>query len=247
MRLGSALMFTDLFCSGRQSSQALRLIAVMLATLFWPGSAVSQTTNWELPSIDWSPRLHSPLGACNGHCGIAIYRGKYAVTGMPAMVGKSGFVAPWNYDYLDSSLTAVTFSRRVASFGNVAQFEVEAGVAKRFGILREAELWGAIYARWTWFPWNDIIKTSIATSTGVSYATGHDEVERIRSNNGGRGSLLMHYFSPEVTFALPSLPDLELLLRIHHRSGGVDYGMGPMFRHSAGGAHYTAVGLRYRF
>ena len=29
----------------------------------------------------------------------------------------------------------------------------------------------------------------------------------------------MHFFSPEVTFALPSRPDVELLFRFHHRSG----------------------------
>ena len=52
----------------------------------------------------------------------------------------------------------------------------------------------------------------------------------------------MHFFSPEVTFALPSRPEVELLFRMHHRSGVFG-----VVSDAWGGAQYGAIGLRVRF
>jgi len=52
----------------------------------------------------------------------------------------------------------------------------------------------------------------------------------------------MHFFSPELTFALPRAPGTELLFRFHHRSGV--YGL---ISDAHGGAQYGTVGLRLRF
>ena len=52
----------------------------------------------------------------------------------------------------------------------------------------------------------------------------------------------MHFFSPEVTFALPSHPGTELVFRMHHRSGVFG-----LVSDAWGGAQYATVGLRIRF
>ena len=60
--------------------------------------------------------------------------------------------------------------------------------------------------------------------------------------NDGEGSQLMHFFAPEITFALPSRPDVQLLLRFHHRSGVFG-----LVSDAWGGAQYATVGLRSLF
>lgn len=158
------------------------------------------------------------------------------------------YIAPWNWDWQDSYLVAGAFSRRVATIGGVVDIELEAGAAKRFGDMQAFEFWGAIYARWTEFPWNHYLKTTLAISTGLSYATEIEELELIRGKSTESGSRLLHYLSPEVTFALPSMQNLELVLRYHHRSGGAGlFGGLSIFNDVSGGANHGTVGLRYRF
>jgi hypothetical protein len=52
----------------------------------------------------------------------------------------------------------------------------------------------------------------------------------------------MHFFSPEITLALPDRPEVELLLRLHHRSGVFG-----LVSDAWGGAQYATIGLRWRF
>jgi len=83
--------------------------------------------------------------------------------------------------------------------------------------------------------------TTAAVSTGLNYATGVSEVERERARDD-QGARLMHFFSPEVTFALPQAPQYELLFRFHHRSGVFG-----LISDAWGGAQYGTIGLRVRF
>ena len=61
-------------------------------------------------------------------------------------------------------------------------------------------------------------------------------------SGNNKSSSFLNFFSPELTLALPSHPDDELLLRFHHRSGifglinGVDTG-----------AQFGTIGFRHRF
>jgi hypothetical protein len=93
---------------------------------------------------------------------------------------------------------------------------------------------------------------TVAVSTGLNYASAVSTEEFLESRNG-RGSRLLQYLSPEITFALPSTPDRELVIRSHHRSGGGGiYGntvpvYGSIFHGTAGGTQFIVVGLRQRF
>src|SRR5450759_3222178 len=59
---------------------------------------------------------------------------------------------------------------------------------------------------------------------------------------GDPTSHLLHYFSPEITFALPEFKQHELLIRYHHRSGVFG-----TFNGVWGGSNVIALGYRYRF
>jgi hypothetical protein len=52
----------------------------------------------------------------------------------------------------------------------------------------------------------------------------------------------LHYFSPEITFALPEHKEHELLIRYHHRSGVFG-----TFNGVWGGSNVLTMGYRYRF
>jgi len=184
---------------------------------------------------------------CRGDCAVALYGGRHVSTHMTSAFGIDNYTPINRWEYGDGGLIAGTVSRRFASIGSYVDFELEGGIGQRFGNMDQTEFWGAIFVRWVAFPWNHYLRTTIAASTGLNYATGISDFERERSGNN-EGSRLLHFLSPEITFALPSRPDIELLLRFHHRSGGRDiFGPIDLFNGVNGGAHYGTVGLRYRF
>jgi hypothetical protein len=82
--------------------------------------------------------------------------------------------------------------------------------------IREADVYIAL--RWRQLPWNHILATSFAIGDGLSYASRVPEVEIYTTERGGTSQLL-NYLMFEATLALPSLPYLQLVGRIHHRSG----------------------------
>jgi hypothetical protein len=120
-------------------------------------------------------------------------------------------------------------------------FELEGGAGAMFGDSNGPQVWGAAYARWHNFPWNDRLKTSVAVSTGLNYTFKRMAYEA-RSAAPDPNRKLLHYFSPEVTFALPQHPGTELVFRMHHRSSV--YGL---FDCRRCGSDTPTLGLRHRF
>ena len=72
--------------------------------------------------------------------------------------------------------------------------------------------------RWRRLPWNHIVATSFSIGEGLSYAARVPDSEIITTEIGGT-SRLLNYLMLEMTLAVPSLPYLQLVGRIHHRSG----------------------------
>lgn len=158
---------------------------------------------------------------------------------------------PWTTNFVDLTMVGITGSRRLGTigelvgsdlghFGDYVSIEVEAGTAYRFGLEEQAELWGSLYFRYDGFSWNDTIYTTAAMNTGLSWITETSEFEKDRSD--GLSSQVLHNFSPEITIADPDNKDLELVLRLHHRSGifGTIDGV-----HS--GSTFVVTGMRVRF
>jgi hypothetical protein len=185
-------------------------------------------------------------------CAATIYFGKQLDTAMTNVFGLSSFVPPYSYKFGDSYFIGGSLSRVLGEAGEFAALEIESGAGQRFGLLHEEEAWIALYARWKYFPWNDYLRTSVAVSTGLSYASAVPTYEIVESGNG-QGQRLLHYFSPEATFALPSKPDIELVIRYQHRSGGGEFFgnnfpiYGSLFHGIQGGVQYLTVGVRQHF
>lgn len=159
---------------------------------------------------------------------------------------------PWKTNFVDLTMLGVTYSYRLGTlnelfdsdtlgyFGDHLMIEPEAGAAYRFGLEDQGEFWGSLYFRYDGLPWNDTIYTTLAINTGLSILTESSDFERDRSD--GDSSLVLHNFSPEITFASPDYKDIELVLRLHHRSGifGTIDGV-------YSGSSFITTGLRVRF
>jgi hypothetical protein len=217
------------------------ILAALLA-LAGPAAAEGEAPSRFLddrPGTGW--RLFSP---CERNCAIAAFAGPYIDNSMAQVLYQSPEL-PFTWDYRGSDgLIGISASRYAGTLWGRIDIEPEIGLAQRVG--RQSgvtEVWAALYARWRGFPWDTVVTTTFAISTGLNYASEVSRVERERAEEKGySGNRLLHYFSPEITFALPDRPDIEMLFRFHHRSGADGWVGDP-----GGGAHYGTVGLRIRF
>ena len=96
-----------------------------------------------------------------------------------------------------------------------------------------------IVFRWTNFPWNRFVDTTLAAAEGVSYVTSVPWSEKRYNSDCSR---FLNYLMFEITFAAPSYPRLQFVVRMHHRSGGYGlYGAGNT------GSNAVGAGVRYYF
>ena len=114
--------------------------------------------------------------------------------------------SPWNTKFRDDYFVGGALSRRLVRFWNYFSIEAELGVGGRFGVTDGAEGWGAIFFRFDGFPWNKTLYTTFAVSTGIDYLS---KLPPSETHPGDPTSHLLHYFSPEITFALPEYKQHE--------------------------------------
>jgi hypothetical protein len=186
---------------------------------------------------DASPGAGAPDGGlfapCAGDCAVSVFAGPQVETRLPQIVF-GGRVLPSEWAWGQSQLLGGAISRRLLTlWQGAADFELEFGLAKRIGDMHADETWLALYLRWTRFPWERRLVTSIALSIGPSTA--------VDLPPGARSATVYNFFSPQVTFALPDYPQYQLLFQLHHRSNlGIWNAMDP-------GWQYLTVGFRYQF
>jgi hypothetical protein len=151
---------------------------------------------------------------------------------------------PFTGDYGDDYLVAAALSRRILRFDRNWSADGEIGVGYRFGQTDAPETWIAVFLRYERFPWNHVVRTTAAVSTGLSYIGTVPDTEKARASDRGNpaGSRLLHYFSPELTFAHPDNPNSEFVVRYHHRSGVFG-----TFNNVWGGSNVLTGGVRQRF
>ncbi|MFT3973005.1 MAG: hypothetical protein QM699_06040 [Amaricoccus sp.] len=193
------------------------------------------------PAAAWSPAdLFAP---CEGDCAVSLYGGSYVENSMAKiLVTRPEFPSNWDY-VTDDHLIATAISRQAGwLWDRRLSLEPEAGIGQRFGRQKATEVWGALFLRYHGFPWDGVVRTTVALSTGLNYASDKTAIERDRNQNDGEGAHVLHFLAPEITFALPSHPDTELLFRLHHRSG-----IFGLINGAHGGAQYATVGIRVRF
>lgn len=167
--------------------------------------------------------------------GIAVFAGIYSSDVFSDIVA-----TPWDTRTEDIYLLTLSYNRRLATVFRHLDIEVEGGVGRRFGDNNSFEAYAALGLRWTYFPWNRYLRTSFAVyPVGPSYVADLSPSEVAKD---GRSANWLNYFALELTFAAPSLPELEVLFRLHHRSGAFGAING-----STNGADFLSVGARYRF
>jgi len=189
-----------------------------------------------------NPRFGGLFAPCAGDCALAIYTGSYVENSMnDVLISAPELPFTWDYNGADR-FAGIALSRKVGTILYRVDVEPEIGFGRRFGRQDGVyEVWAALYGRYRGFPWDRYIETTLALSTGLNWASELTETEIERSQDDD-GAQLHHFFSPEVTFALPQHPEVELLFRFHHRSGVVG-----LVNDAGGGAQYGTVGLRWRF
>lgn len=123
----------------------------------------------------------------------------------------------------------------------VGVVEVAANVTLRNGIdeHRIVEFDPYIGFRWANLPWNNYVNTSFAIGEGVSYASSVPAVEWRANTNVRR---FLNYVMLEATFALPSHPNLQMVARVHHRSGAFG-----LYQAGNSGSNVLGLGIRYLF
>jgi len=168
---------------------------------------------------------------------IGIWYGRAAEDGILRDIATQ----PWNANWGDT-FGGITYSGRVTRFWTHFTLDGEVGAGYRSGT-DTPEAWGAFYVRFDGFPWRDTLLTSFGLSTGLHWINRLPEVETgTAARPEPNRSKVLHFFSPEIAFALPSAPQHEVAIRYAHRSG-----IFGSFNGVWEGSNVLMIGYRYRF
>jgi len=149
-----------------------------------------------------------------------------------AISGKSDFIDA----YVVVGALSWTFARY---FEDALSFELEGQIGKWWGDQNNVEFNLPVAIRWSKFPWNHYVLTSLAYGLGPSYATEKPDAEIDLHDTTKK--FLVYWFG-EIAFGPPQ-SKWAGILRIHHRSGA----FGLIADHGEGGSNTLAAGLKYRF
>ncbi len=208
--------------------------------------AWSPALQWEVVTRQFPPRatrlacaalLAVSACAAPGQRALTGYVGAYTDNSLPEEI------LPLRKIQLeDSNLVALAYAEPFHSFwDDHGRWEWEVQGVKHWGQQTHWELNALIALRWRSFPWNELVPTTFAVGDGLSWASEVPDLELASHTNEGATQLL-NYLLLEWTFGLPSVPNWDLSLRVHHRSG--IYGL---FDGVNGGSNVLALGLRYGF
>lgn len=145
-------------------------------------------------------------------------------------------------NFLNQYIVALTASKTLwrAESWPLA-LEVDAMVSHQFGQATLQEFAIAPVLRWSGFPWNGVLPTSIrAGPLGYSYTTIISPLERSAS---GEGSRHLNFLMLELTFSRPQAREHEVFVRLHHRCTINDL----LNNYGANGQDFLAIGYRRFF
>ena len=146
-------------------------------------------------------------------------------------------------DFDHSGIVALAGAKKLGSvWKNQLDFELEGQLVQHFGNQKHFEINPIVLiARWTNFPWNHILPTTLAIGHGLSIATEKPKLE-VKRRGSNKTDKVLNYVMAELTLSLPECSKWALVARYHHRSGmfGVFNGV-----HDASTAF--ALGIKYWF
>ncbi|OOG25721.1 hypothetical protein B1C78_06000 [Thioalkalivibrio denitrificans] len=170
-------------------------------------------------------------GVSESDAAVFIYAGQWSANRFGEIVGLRS-------NFRSSYLAAAGASRVLHRFNEHLHLEGEINAARHWGKQHHFELNAAASLRWTTFPWDRFLNTSIAHGFGPSYAFERPPIE---TREDRRATRVLVFMVTEVTTAPPHSTPWEGFVRIHHRSGAYD-----VVSRSAG-SNFVTAGLRYRF
>lgn len=144
-------------------------------------------------------------------------------------------------NYLNQYLVAMTASKNLwrAESWPLA-LELDGMIGHQFGVEPLSEIAIAPVLRWSGFPWNDHLQTSLrAGPLGVSYTTMVSPLER---GVNGNGSHVLNFLLIELAFSTPELKE-EVFVRLHHRCTIYDL----LNNYGANGEDFLSLGYRQFF
>ena len=181
--------------------------------------------------------LAIPLGlqAQESNWSIGAYAGKYYDT-EPA-----GFTQG-RANFLEHYLVAVTAKKTLWQSATLPlSLELDGMLGLQNGAATLGEVAVAPALRWSGFPWNGTLHTSVsAAPLGVSYTTS---VSPLELGSDGKGSRLLNWLFLEVALSKPGQQSTEVFVRLHHRCTVYDL----LNNYGANGEDFAVVGFRRRF
>lgn len=158
--------------------------------------------------------------------------------------------------FFDNYIIGGAYQRDFIQFNSGVFIGAEVGLADRFGyytlccesivrsnrLAHSAELWGGISLRHEGLALFDAIRISPGFVFGLSAISNPIGQEALHQVIHQGSAKVLFYLGFDLAFALANSPNTELVLRIHHRSGG--YGtLGGLKE----GNNANVVGIRHRF
>jgi hypothetical protein len=178
-----------------------------------------------------------------GFCGKGIAGSGWSMTfyGAVLLNGNLSDASLLHEGFENSYLVALALAKRVASYRDKIDLELEGQAVKHFGDQDHWEFNGLGAIRWLPFIWDNYVDTSFASGAGLSYATEIPKVEERRRGDDQVAKLLT-YLMFELSFSLPQTPNWSLVTRIHHRSGAFG-----LFNGVTGASNAWGFGIKYTF
>jgi len=158
--------------------------------------------------------------------------------------------------FFDNYIIGGAYQRDFVQFNSGVLIGAEVGFADRFGhyslccdrvvhsnqVAHSAEVWGGISFRHEGLALFDAIRISPGFVFGLSAISNPIGQEALHQLDRQGSANVLFYLGFDLAFALANSPNTELVIRIHHRSGG--YGtLGGLKE----GNNANVVGIRHRF
>jgi hypothetical protein len=118
----------------------------------------------------------------------------------------------------------------------------EIGGAARFGDSLTGELWAGPAVRYDGLVIADYLKITPSITGGLSAVSDTMGGELRRETGRGGNATLLLYCGPEFAFSTAAHPNVELIYRLHHRSGS-----GGLFGEMRDAYNVNVLGLRFRY
>lgn len=175
---------------------------------------------------DELPVLAPPPSADSNPWNLTLFAGRHDDSTFIDILGLEG--GEFEHSYIGGVALGIPLNDAQANL----VWELEGSAYTHWGLQDHSEFNLAVLARWTRFPWNRWLDTSVALGQGMSFASERPEIE-------GDTRRLMHHLVAEIELMPLARHPVGLVLRAHHRSGAFGlYGI-------KAGSNFVTLGLRF--